>query len=428
MGEPHRLPGAGEAAAAAAVLVCGLIEYKTQVWLGYGGWRLLFWLVVCGTAVAVALVRRAPWASLALAWLIPLCQVVVGTPFVFTQVAVLGVAFGVARWGGWATLWASGLSIPAGSAFVVILLQVHGVRVNLPAGSWRLIASTVYGLGIGWRIGVALVFMALLGAPWLAGVALRTADRARAEVDHAAREQARAEETARVRDAQTRLARDVHDVVGHSLAVILAQAEAGQFLPDDDPAALKTVLGTIATSARTSLREVREVLSATRDAARETAGDDLDKLIENVRSGGHEVVSGQDGTPRPLDPERQLVAYRVLQEMLTNAIRHGRRGSPVVVRRSWTPEGLVIEVRNAVGAVSEAPHGFGAVSEVPHGAGAVSEVPHGVGAVSEVRDAVGGVAEDTGSGLDGMRERLVAVGGALWTERRDDVFVVTARV
>ncbi|MFI5892598.1 sensor histidine kinase [Actinoplanes sp. NPDC051513] len=378
-----RLPR-GEVAAAAAVLVSGLVEYRTQVWLEYSGWRFLFWLVVLGTAVAVALVRRAPWLSLVIVWLIPICQIATGTPFAFTQVAVVVVAFGAARWGGRVTLWASGLSILAGALVVVVLLQVGAVRINLPIASSQLIAGTVRGLGIGWRIGVAVVFVALLGAPWLAGVALRTADRARGEVDRAARERARAEETARVRDAQTRLARDVHDVVGHSLAVILAQAESGQYLPDDDPAALKSALATIATSARTSLREVRDVLSATRD----TAGDDLDKLIDNLRSGGHEVVSGQDGTPRPVGEESQAAAYRVLQEMLTNAIRHGRRDRPVIVRRSWADEALVIEVRNAVGAGSEG----------------------------------------TGSGLDGMRERLAAVGGALTAGRRDHVFVATARI
>ncbi|WP_433366334.1 sensor histidine kinase [Actinoplanes sp. CA-142083] len=417
--QPHRLPGLGEAMAAVAVLFLGLVEYETQPWLGSPGWRVLYWLVVLGTAMAIALVRRAPWLSLTLAWLIPICQVLTGTPVVFTQVAVLGVAFGVARWGGWATLWASGVSIPAGSAVAVFLFQFLGVRINLPVSSADLIANAVRGLGIGWQIGVALVFMAVLGAPWLAGVALRTADRARDEVDQAARERARAEETARIRDAQTRLARDVHDVVGHSLAVILAQAESGQYLPDENPAALKSALATIATSARTSLREVRDVLSATRDDGLPATRDDvpsatrddvlsstregvltttregmpatsdgLEKLIGNLRASGHEVVSGQDGTPLALGEARQVVAYRVLQEMLTNAIRHGRRDSPVIVRRSWAAGALIIEVRNAAGAG----------------------------------------AESKGSGVDGMRERLAAVGGDLWIERREDVFVATARI
>jgi signal transduction histidine kinase len=367
-----------------AVLVSGVLEYLTEDWLAYPGRRFLFALVILGTAVAVALIRTAPAFALGLAWLIPICQIVTRTPLVITQVAVLAIAFGAARWGSRVTVWAAGLSIPVGAAVAVVLINARVVRANLPVMSYELILGSVNQIGFSWRIGLTFVLLTMLGTPWLAGLALRAADRARAEAELASIERARAEETARIRDAQTRLARDVHDVVGHSLAVILAQAESGRYLPDDNPAALKSALATIATSARTSLRDVREVLSATRD----TAGDDLEKLIENLRNGGHEVVSELDGSPRPLDEPQRTTAYRVLQEMLTNAIRHGRRGSAVIVRRAWDGDGLVVEVRNAV---DDGPPG-------------------------------------TGSGLAGMRDRLAAVGGTLETGRREDVFVATARI
>jgi signal transduction histidine kinase len=370
--------------AALAVLISGILEYTTEDWLAYPGRQFLFMLVILGTATTVGLIRRAPGFALLLAWLIPVCQTVTGSPLVITQVAVVAIAFGAARWGERATLWASAVSIPAGAVVAVVLIDTNNLRINFTASTYESVASAVNRFGIGWRIGIVLVLVALLGTPWLAGFALRIADRARTDLDRASREKARAEETARIRDAQTRLARDVHDVVGHSLAVILAQAESGQYLPDGDPAALKSALATIATSARTSLRDVRDVLTATRDPA-----DDLDKLIDNLRAGGHEVVSGQDGTPRPLEPEQRTTAYRVLQEMLTNAIRHGRRGSAVIVRRSWSANALVVEVRNAVDP---------------------------------------GVTSGEGTGLDGMRERLTAVGGSLETGRRDEVFVAVARI
>ncbi|MEU8817447.1 histidine kinase [Actinoplanes sp. NPDC048796] len=373
--------------AAALVLLFGALEYMTNDWLSYFSpvRRLLFWLVVLGTALAVGLVRRAPAVSLVLVWAIPLCQAATGSPYIATQIAILAVAFGTARWGGTVTLRASALSIPAAAVAAVLLVQAEAVRINFPIPSYGLIAATVDQLGIGWRIGVAVVMAALIGVPWLAGLALRISGRAHADLAEAARERAEAEETARIRAAQTRLARDVHDVVGHSLAVILTQAEAGQYLPDEDPGALKSLLAGIATSARTSLRDVQEVLSTTRDTA-----DDMDKLIGNLRDGGREVVSGQDGTPRVLTQEQRVTAYRVLQEMLTNAIRHGRHDSAVIVQRSWTADSLVIEVRNATGAPGSPP--------------------------------------GSGSGLHGMRERLAAVGGSLETGRRDDVFVAVARI
>src|SRR5690606_29784964 len=83
------------------------------------------------------------------------------------------------------------------------------------------------------------------------------------ERQQAEEQRARAEEVARLQEGQTRLARDVHDVVGHSLAVILAQAESAQFLPENDPARLKATFATTADSARESLQSVRRVLSST---------------------------------------------------------------------------------------------------------------------------------------------------------------------
>ena len=112
-------------------------------------------------------------------------------------------------------------------------------------------------------------------APWLLGLALRFSARSQASrrsqvVAEAERDQAA--EIARLRDEQTRLAHDVHDVVGHSLAVILAQAESAQFRDDEDTEALKQTMTNIATSARGSLEDVRQVLAATSGTAARLPG------------------------------------------------------------------------------------------------------------------------------------------------------------
>nr|WP_227467959.1 histidine kinase [Nocardioides lijunqiniae] len=208
-------------------------------------------------------------------------------------------------------------------------------------------------------------------------------------------EQAR--EIARLREEQTRLARDVHDVVGHSLAVILAQAESAQYLSDVDTQKLKVTMENIATSARSSLQDVRQVLTPS-DRAEPLRSAELDELIAGVRASGHEVVSSEVGAVQPLPPELEVVAFRVLQEMLTNAIRHGRRDEPVFVERHW-PDGswvgeLRIEVRNVVDAAAD-------------------ETP-------------------PGQGLEGMRRRLESVGGRLDVRRRaateGETFTATAWV
>jgi signal transduction histidine kinase len=253
---------------------------------------------------------------------------------------------------------------------------------------------------------------ALLMAPWLLGLALRFSARSqasRASQVAAEAERDQAEEIAGLRDEQARLARDVHDVVGHSLAVILAQAESAQYLEDADTVALQRTMTNIATTARASLDDVRQVLASTSGtpAAIPARQHDLDDLIEGVRASGHTVESTVDGTPQPMPPELDVVAFRVLQEMLTNAIRHGSRDQPVLVERHWDAD-LRIEVQNAV-----PDHDAGTPDETQPIAGTPVAHP-----------------PDGGRGLEGMRRRLEAVGGRLDVRRRTDppTFTATAWV
>ncbi|GAA4084045.1 sensor histidine kinase [Nocardioides kongjuensis] len=376
----------------AVALVIGLLEVKRS----YEPDPLPALLVVVGVAVAVGLARRLPAAALAVAWGTGLVQVVIGVEPMLTEVLLAAVAFGCARWGRPPTVWLSGLSIPLSAAIAVLMTSPYSFyRVLQMLGVERLAIDSYSRYD--WRLAAGLVGFALLATPWLLGLALRFAARSqdsrRSQVAaEAQRDQA--EEIARLREEQAQLARDVHDVVGHSLAVILAQAESAQYLEDADTQGLKTTMANIAGSARASLEDVRQVLSSTAGQAGPTAAaqqTDLDSLVDGVRASGHEVVTTEVGTPQPMPPELAVVAFRVLQEMLTNAIKHGRRDQPVHVERHWEGD-LRIEVRNAVPA--------------------------------------GDPADSGGQGLDGMRRRLEAVGGRLDVRRRSDppTFTATAWV
>jgi signal transduction histidine kinase len=116
------------------------------------------------------------------------------------------------------------------------------------------------------------------------------------------------------------------------------------------------------------------------------------------------VVSTETGAPQPLPPELETVAYRVLQEMLTNAIRHGRRDTPILVEQRWEGE-LRIEVRN---------------------------VPARTDEETGPRSALDPGAPAAGQGLGGMRRRLESVGGRLDVRRREEsdgpTFIATAWV
>ncbi|GAA1914295.1 sensor histidine kinase [Nocardioides hwasunensis] len=411
---------APDAVLAALVLLLGLVEATHTVQL-YGT-RLPLVLVVLGIAAAVGLSRRAPGIGLALVWLVCFLQVMTGTPVLLTQLTIGFVAFGTARWGSTLTVWLSALSIPLGAAVVVLFAASEVYDVLAGFIDYNSIINGAYRFGSSWQVGSAVLGMLVLGVPWLAGLALRFGSRAEqsrvsqvaAEEDaaRAVQESEQAREIARLREEQTRLARDVHDVVGHSLAVILAQAESAQYLKDADTEKLKATMETIATSARTSLQDVRQVLTSTQSPTSSGRSGSLDTLVDGVRGSGHEVVSTVVGQPQPMPPELETVAYRVLQEMLTNAIKHGRRDSPVFVERHWEGE-LRLEVRNVVG------------------------VEQSSDVTQPIRSITGGetarvAAATPGQGVDGMRRRLEAVGGRLDVRRRDEAggqtFTATAWV
>ena len=284
------------------------------------------YLVVLGMAVAAGLYRRSPEAALALVWLSCAFQVLTG----------LDVMLDPARGASWRSarpLRADGGRVaqraldPRGAVIAIAYVARPGHRSTLLR---RRPASAAARLLLRRRPGSSgCAPLCLLAIPWLVGLVLRIGAQARTSPAQAAADaprQARsqAEEIAQLREEQARLARDVHDVVGHSLAVILAQAESAQFLQDADTEALKRTMENIATSARSSLQDVRQVLTTAH--GRRPRRDRRPRQPDRGRaSGGHEVPSTVVGTPQPLPPELEVVAFRVLQEMLTNAIKHGRR-------------------------------------------------------------------------------------------------------
>ena len=348
------------------------------------------WLAIAST---VLLFDRIPALGLGILAGLGMFAFYLGTaPLIETWLALVVLLFGAAAYGRRATMVLSGLGL-----------------IGVPAAVISLRVLAEYGLSVVWEhvrtasIGntLALILEKFLSAgqgliavggplviAWVCGLAMRSVvrsrqARARAEVarDEATREAAYAQEVADLRAGQAQLARDVHDVVGHSLAVILAQAQSAQYLGDDEVEKMRETLVHVADSARRSLGDVRGVLAGTRDARTATPTDGLGSLISGVRAAGNEVVDRTDGSPRPLPPEIDQVAYRVLQEMLTNALKHGRTGGPVWVRQIWPPDSphaLVLEVHNLI----------------------------------EARP-TGSQTEGGGIGLESMRHRLESIGGRL---------------
>jgi len=341
--------------------------------------------VLLAGAASILAHRLLPSLALALGWLTVLWQVTAHAPPSLVQAASALVVFSAAAWGSRFELIAAAASASIGGlAGGVYLFQSRFASITLRYGT---------GEGLDQRDQTALLVellpAAILTACWTAGFAVRTIRARRSESVRRSVAEGRADdaqERAGIEQARTAMARDVHDVVGHSLAVIIAQADSVRFLQDTER--VRSVVGTIAATARSSLLEVRDVLERT-EHERPLDGTDLDALVAQVRSAGVEVQERTEGEPGALDAASGLAARRVLQEMLTNALRHGAHGAPVEVQRLWRAADLVIEVVNTAGA---------------------------------------GGTGGSGAGLQGMRDRVESVGGSLETDRLGERFIARARI
>ncbi len=302
--------------------------------------------VVC-VALAVALSCRLPGAAVALAWGSLAAQVVFMTGFLWVQVALVLVVYFAARIGKPGEMWAALASVPLGTLLFAQFVLSGASGSLIVFGGSALTHSPLAG---------AVVVVLVLGIAWLLGFTAREQEEARAS--DAARRQAEEERTlarerreqaddiARLMEAPATQARDVHDVVGHSLAVILAQAESVAYIPDSESDRVRDTVTNIAAAARNSLQEVRQVLKSADTTAASPNPLDLWALVDGVRSSGRELVVEERGTPRDLGTTAATVRYRVTQELLTNALRHGTADAPIVLRHIWGDD-LIIEVTNA---------------------------------------------------------------------------------
>ncbi len=326
-----------------------------------------------GLVLGVALVFRrwSPPIALALAWAGALVQLLVLQGPLPIDVAIFAVLFACAAYGGRRTRWAAFGSAVLGAvtagAFVGLVLH--------PLGSGYRLQS---GLTVG---GVTLVSLLL---SWTAGQLARirrVSQRNRQAADEASQRAAAEQE-------RTRIARDMHDVVAHSLAVVIAQSDGAARLRHVDPDAVDEALATISATARAALADVRVLLQQLRSEAQrapQPGMDDLDGLLDGFRASGLEVRRTDEGEPRPMPVPVQIAVFRVVQESLTNALRHG--GGRADVRVAWAPGGLEVRVEN------------------PFRAGTVHGRP--------------------GNGVTGMQERAVLVGGHLHAGGDRDRWCVT---
>jgi signal transduction histidine kinase len=270
-------------------------------------------------------------------------------------------------------------------AFYTLGRRVERERALLAAAVGVLLGLVLIDADSGPISVSGVIFLVVLSvAPFGAGMAMRARELESAELaDRATRleEEQEERERAAVAEERARLARELHDMIGHAISVITVQAGAARLLLDEDPGKAKGPLQAIEETGHETLAEMRRLIGILRDMgepglAPQPGLEQLERLVQGVRDSGLPVELRREGQPTaPLPPAVDLAAYRIVQEALTNALKHGGRGSTIVT------------------------------------------VQHTLRSLSLEIDSPGGswrpTAQGNGHGLVGMRERVAQCGGEL---------------
>ncbi|WP_042366202.1 sensor histidine kinase [Streptacidiphilus neutrinimicus] len=331
--------------------------------------QVLLALALC---TLVAIRRRHPnfalWAAAAVAFV----QLAYGHNIHASDLALLVIGYGAAAFGKpWTARAALALGFVSGP---LAFIAFGDTSLNRPQDVvFSLVASTPFVLA------------------WLLGrfTSIRRAYYLELE-DRAARLERERDAQSKVAVAaeRARIARELHDVVAHNVSVMIVQADGASYVMDASPEQAKEALGTIAATGRQALAEMRRLLGLLR--SEESTGEyvpqpgveQLPDLLEQVRSAGLPVAFTVEGEPRPLPRGVELTAYRIVQEALTNARKHGGPAASATVRIRFQDSDLAMLIED---------DGRGASAELVHAGGE----------------------DGFGHGLIGMRERVGMVGGSL---------------
>lgn len=203
-------------------------------------------------------------------------------------------------------------------------------------------------LGVVAAVAALVVIAIALLVAWLRARGRVTgahAERAAAERARLDAEVALAEQTNRLR-----IIRELHEVAAHSLSVVISQADGARYAAQRDPSAAGRSAAVIAETTRSTLADLRRVMSLVGEGESGSAqGARLDaahELISVMREQGLEVVVEEFGEAFPLKPGAEIAIYRILQEALANALAYGGPGTETRVTLTWTEQGLQLKVED----------------------------------------------------------------------------------
>jgi signal transduction histidine kinase len=309
-----------------------------------------------------------------------------------------------------ATAASVALGYPTGPIWATPLIALYSAAATGRRALALLAAAALAAVPVAWvlldrdagtpaEVGVSVLFVAL---------ALALGEVTRGRRDYLAEAERRAVEAERTREESARrrageerlrLARDLHDITAHTIAVIAIQAGVAEEALDRleaDPEPAREAVRAIRASSREAMAELKATVTMLREGAAPRGPlpglDQLEELVDMARSAGVRVELAVSGVARPLPPAVDLTAYRIVQESLTNVLRHAGAAS-ATVRVCYRPDAVEVQVDD---------DGWGSGRPPPGAAGA----PTGATAAAPG-------ARFTGHGLAVMAERAAAVGGQL---------------
>lgn len=324
----------------AGVLAVLLLPASVGLVIGArAGTVALFVVAAAGLVTAVALRREAPWVTF---WvssgamlLLTALSLPDGIPMAFVPVGVLflvSVHTLVAE-----TPHRVVPLVVAGAGLALVM--VRAVAVDPGETEWTALgtfaAATVLAVGFSWALGAYQRTRRQYVASLEVG----------ARQAEALREQSVREGVARERE---RIAHEVHDVVAHSLAVVVTQSDAALMAMDHDPARARPMLEAVRDTGRDAMGEIRSALTVLRGSRLETAPvrslDDVAHLVDSMRDKGLRVWLEVVGDPVPVSTDLARAAYRIVQESVTNALKHGGDRVTCMIRLEHRPEQVQLTI------------------------------------------------------------------------------------
>jgi signal transduction histidine kinase len=308
------------------------------------------------------------------------------------------------------------LLLPGFQPFAGLLLALHAVAVRRPA-RWSVAALVATGVPLGlysalrsdprspgWigaLIGLFVLWMLLAAATWGVGrLSFVAAERALR-----LRELHRAEAAATAQAERMHLARELHDIVAHTVTIMMIQASGAKAVLGPGQPQVRNALEVIETSGIQAMSELHRMLNLLRmpesgaqlpaPGTQPTVAD-IDQLVGSALRAGGDVSLMEEGMPGALDPSVEAAAYRVVQESITNALKHGGPAAAVMVWLRWSELMVEVEVADTERGPRPGPEDTAALS--------------------------------SGHGLAGLRERVTMVGGTIDYGPVEGGFVVRARL